>query len=93
MIENEETLMAGLIVMNPPGKVKERNFHREMEKAGHIVIGDYLHPRMQLLTVGNILGGQRVYNSAGMVRRRTRIPWEWRNLLLHPFRPASSGMP
>ena len=55
--------MAGLIVMHPPGKIQRRNFEREMAPDGDLEIDTVpqteYYPRMQLLTVQEILDGKR----------------------------------
>ena len=57
MLDNGDALMAGLIIMDPPGKVKERNFQREMARAGNLRIGNHSYCRMQLLTAEDLLRG------------------------------------
>jgi len=61
VLEREEALMAGLIVMEPLGARKMHNFQQEMARAGTLDIEgaarDY--PRMQLLSVPEILAGKR----------------------------------
>jgi len=61
VLEREEALMAGLIVMEPLGDRKMHNFQQEMARAGALDIEgaarDY--PRMQLLSVPEILAGKR----------------------------------
>lgn len=51
--------MAGLIVMEELGERKRRNFQREMDGAGAIEINGYPYPKVQLLTVSEILNGAR----------------------------------
>ena len=55
--------MAGLIAMYPPGRQQRRNLEREMASTGDLEIdavpqGEH-YPRMQLLTVQEILDGKR----------------------------------
>ena len=61
VLEREEALMAGLIVMEPLGDRKMGNFQQEMARAGALDIEgaarDY--PRMQFLSVPEILAGKR----------------------------------
>ena len=52
-------LMGGLIILHPLGQTKERNFKREMVRAGHITIRGRDFPKMQLLTVEELLDGKR----------------------------------
>ena len=51
--------MGGLIVLLPLGVTKERNFKREMVRAGHITIRGREFPKMQLMTVEELLDGKR----------------------------------
>ena len=55
----DSALMAGLIIMEPLGTVKARNFARFMAEAGTLEILGIEYPRMQLLTVAEILDGKR----------------------------------
>ena len=50
--------MAGLIILQPLGQTKERNFHREMANAGHLEVKGRLFPKMLLLTVAQIFEGK-----------------------------------
>jgi len=59
VLERDSASMAGLIVMDDPGPRKRQNFAREMAAAGDLEIFGMLYPRMQLLTVSEILEGKR----------------------------------
>ena len=59
VLDYDTALMAGLVIMEPLGPVKERNFVRFMSDAGAIELWGNEYPRMQLLTVGEILEGRR----------------------------------
>ena len=61
VLEREEALMAGLIVMEPLGDRKMLNFQQEMARAGTLDIEGVArhYPRMQLLSVPEILAGKR----------------------------------
>ena len=61
VLEREEALMAGLIVMRPLGDVKMRNFRRLIAEAGDLEVPDAARPhaRMQILSVPEILEGKR----------------------------------
>ena len=59
VLQNDEALLAGLIVMEPLGKVKSRNFHRFMAEAGDLDVRGRPFPRLQLLTVDEIFEGKR----------------------------------
>ena len=52
-------LMAGLIILHPLGATKERNFKREMARAKHVTVRGRDFPKMQLLTIEEMLNGQR----------------------------------
>ena len=53
--------MAGLIVMDELSARKTANFHSEMGKAGDLDVNGVLYPRMQMLTVPEIIGGKRFH--------------------------------
>ena len=59
VLDYDTALMAGLIIMQPLGATKQRNFDRFMADAGTMEILGIEYPRMQLLTVGEILEGKR----------------------------------
>ena len=59
VLDNDQALMAGLIVMEPLGTAKERNFRRFMADAGDIDALGVQYPKMQILTVAEILDGKR----------------------------------
>ena len=58
-MERESAPMAGLIVMDDPGPRKTANFKREMASAGDLNVSGVLYPRMQMLTVPEIIEGKR----------------------------------
>ena len=59
VLDYDTALMAGLVVMNPLGQTKTRNFNKFMGEAGTLEILGIEYPRMQILTVAEILDGQR----------------------------------
>ena len=59
VLENETALLAGLIIMDPLGDRKMQNFRRFMGDAGDLDVLDRQYPRMQVLTVQEILDGKR----------------------------------
>ena len=59
VLDYDSALMAGLIVMQPLGGVKERNFNRFMADASSVDLWGNPYPRMQILSVGEILDGKR----------------------------------
>ena len=38
VLDNDEALMAGLIIMDPLGPTKDRNFHRDMAQEGDLEV-------------------------------------------------------
>ena len=59
VLDDEAALMAGLIIMEPLGKVKNRNFHSFMAIAGDLELSGVKYPKMQLLSIPEILEGKR----------------------------------
>ena len=59
VLEDDLALMAGLIVMHPPGDRQAANFGRFRASAGDIKVHGRPCPRMQMLTVQEILDGKR----------------------------------
>lgn len=51
--------MAGLITLREPGQQQMKNFRKTMAMAGHVEIDGKVYPRIQLLTVAQILDGAR----------------------------------
>ena len=68
VLERDEAEMAGLIVMHDPGDRKRASFGREMAAAGDLDVMGMPYPRMQLLTVAEILEGKR-FKTPGAVGR------------------------
>ena len=59
VLDYDNALMAGLIILHPLGDAKERNFRRFMAEAGTLEILGIEYPRMQILTTADILEGKR----------------------------------
>ena len=59
VLERDEALMAGLIVMEEPNPTQLRNFRREFSTAGTLEVLGLPYPKMQMLTVKEILAGKR----------------------------------
>ncbi len=59
VLERENVPMAGLIVLKDLGDRKRRKFHQEMAQAGDLDVSGIHYPRMQMLTVPEILEGKR----------------------------------
>ncbi len=68
VLEREEALMAGLIIMHPLGPQKMRNFQKLMAEAGDLDVMGRLYSRMQLITVPEIIEGKR-FDTPGAVGR------------------------
>ena len=66
VLDNDRAMMAGLIYMEPLGVTKERNFRRFMGEAGDVEILGVPYPRLQMLSVEQILEGKR-FNTPGVV--------------------------
>lgn len=60
-VERDQAQMAGLIVMEELGDRKAKNFHREMGDTGFLDVNGVMYPRMQMLTVTEILAGKRFH--------------------------------
>ncbi len=73
VLDYDTALMAGLIVLEPPGTAKRRNFDRFMAAAGTFEILGIEYPRLQLLTVADILDGQR-FKTPTVAGRHTPQP-------------------
>ncbi len=76
VLAHDIVAMAGLIVMNQPGTVKTRNFHKEMASAGDLDVLGVKYSRMQILTVSDILAGRRFHTlgTVGQGSGQTNIP-------------------
>ena len=55
----ENIQMAGLITLRAPGDQQRKNFQQTMALAGHVKIGEREYPRIQMLTVDEILTGAK----------------------------------
>ena len=76
VLDYNTALMAGLIIMEPLGTVKARNFAKFMAAAGMLEILGIEYPRMQMLSVGEILEGKRFQTPtvAGRHEAQPRFP-------------------
>ena len=68
VLDNQSALLAGLIIMEPLGTTKTRNFQMFMGKACDIKIGGSQYARLQVLSVPEILKGKR-FDTPGAVGR------------------------
>ena len=73
VLDNDQALMAGLIIMEPLGTVKERNFHGFMGKMGDVKINGATYAKLQMLTVPEILEGKR-FDTPGVVGKGLAQP-------------------
>ena len=71
VLEREDADMAGLIVLQEPGEKKRASFGRELATAGDLQVHGTTYPRMQLLTVSEILEGKR-FRTPSAVGRGSR---------------------
>ena len=83
VLENDEAQLAGLIVLEPLSPTKLRNFVRFMAEAGDLELLGTKYPRVQLLTVEQILDGFRFHTPSVVARR----------LKLQPALPLGPPMP
>ena len=59
VLDNDDALLCGLIVMHPLKPVQARNFHQFMASSGDLEVNGIYYPRMQILSIPEILEGQR----------------------------------
>lgn len=59
VLDRDQAKMAGLIIMDDMGDRKTRNFLQEFADLGMLDVGGIKYPKMQMLTVGEILAGKR----------------------------------
>ena len=52
--------MDGLIILKPLGTIKERSFRRLIVETGDVPIKQATYPRLQMITVPDILEGKRL---------------------------------
>ena len=70
VLDNDDALMAGLIVLHPLGSTKIQNFQSFMANAGDINVHGMLYPRMQILTIKTNIGRGTISHTGSC---RTRI--------------------
>ena len=68
VLDNDEADMAGLIIMKPRKPVQTKNFKQFMAQSGDLEVNGIPYPRMQMLTVPEILDG-RLFRTPGAVGR------------------------
>ena len=72
VLEREEAVMAGLIVMEPLGKRKMANFSRLIGEAGDLNVLGLPYRRIQILSVPDILEGRRFHTPTPLGRSANR---------------------
>ena len=73
VLRRDDALLAGLIVMAPLTGTKERNFLRLMAEAGDLDVLGVKYPRMQMLSVPQILDGER-FKTPSVAARHSVAP-------------------
>ena len=64
-------LLGGLIILHPLGQRQETNFKREMARAGRLTIRGRDFPKMQLMTVEELIEGKRFDTPPVLGRQQT----------------------
>ena len=72
VLARDDALLAGLIVMDEIGDRKMANFRREMAQAGDLDVLGVKYPRMQILTVAEMLDGKR-FTTPSVARARGEL--------------------
>ena len=73
VLDNDTALVAGLIIRVPLGETKARNFNRFMANTGTVELWGNEYPKMQMLTIEEILGGKR-FATPTVIGRHTPQP-------------------
>ena len=68
VLERDDAEMAGLIVLHELGDRQKANFGREMASAGDMEVMGRQYPRMQILTIQEIMAGKR-FDTPGAIGR------------------------
>ena len=74
VLEADDALLAGLIVMKPLGDRQARNFRQFMAEAGDLQVGDTLYPRLQILSIPEILDSKRFNTYRQSARFQSNVP-------------------
>lgn len=72
VLQFENIQMAGLIALKAPGSQQAKNFQQTMALAGHLRIGEREYPKIQMLTVDEILAGANFDMPSPVGRTETR---------------------
>ena len=73
VLDNDDALMAGLIILEPLGDRKQANFRTFMAQAGDLNVRGVKYAKMQILTAEEILSGKR-FVTPGPVGRSLVAP-------------------
>ena len=73
VMRRDSALLAGLIVMDDLSSGKTRNFGALMAEAGDLDVLGVKYPRMQMLTVAQIVAGER-FNTPSVAARSVVAP-------------------
>lgn len=76
VLHGDTALMAGLVLLHPPGDRQARNFRVRMGEAGTVRVGGFDYPRLQMLTVADVLDGHRfdTPHAAGRTQQAAVLP-------------------
>ena len=74
VLDTDTALMAGLIVMRPLGTIQTRNFNKFIGEVGTLDILGIDYPRLQILTVEEILDG-RLFKTPTVAGLHVPQPW------------------
>ncbi len=59
VLDVDNAVMAGLVVLHPLGKTKQTNFNRFIAEVGDVRLNEQVFSKLQILTVEQILNGER----------------------------------
>ncbi len=71
VMERDTAEMAGLIILHPLNDRKSKNFHKLMAESGDYEYDGRLYPKMQILTVQELLDGKVFNTPFSMGKRKT----------------------
>ena len=73
VLDADDALMAGLIIMAPRGDTQTRNFEQFAASAGQLDVLGVSYPRLQILTVPEIIEGKRFHTPTVAGRGREAV--------------------
>ena len=74
VMEQDDAIMAGLITMDPLSDRQMQNFKQYMGKVGDLEVMGTKYPRLQILSVPDILDGERFKTPTPLGRSMTQQP-------------------